>query len=45
MLGVPDIYKQVIGVNIGIPHPDYEFPKKVLKPKRKWIFKEKWPSG
>ncbi|MBW2208974.1 MAG: nitroreductase family protein [Deltaproteobacteria bacterium] len=44
MLGVPDKYKQVIGVNIGIPHPDYEFPKKILKPKRKWIFKEKWSS-
>lgn len=43
LLGVPDKYIQVIGVNIGVPHPDYEPPKKVLKSTSKWVFQEKWP--
>ena len=43
LLGVPAKYRQVIGVNIGVPHPDFEIAKKVLKPKSKWIFREKWP--
>ena len=42
LLGVPDKYKQVTGVNIGVPHPDYKPPAKVTKTKSKWIFREKW---
>jgi len=44
LLGVPDKYKQVTGVNIGVPHPGYKSPAKVFKPKSKWIFREKWPA-
>ena len=43
LLGVPAKYRQVIGVNMGVPHPDYKIPEKVLKPKSEWIFWEKWP--
>ncbi len=44
LLGVPDKYKQVIGVNIGVQHPDFKPDRKVLKSKSKWIFREKWPA-
>jgi nitroreductase len=43
LLGVPAAYRLVVGVNIGLAHPDYKFPKKVLKPESEWIFEEKWP--
>ena len=42
LLGVSDKFKQVTGVNIGVPHPDYKPPAKVFKTKSKWIFREKW---
>jgi nitroreductase len=44
VLGVPDKYKQVIGVNVGIPDPAFRPATKVLKSKSKWIFREKWPA-
>jgi nitroreductase len=43
LLGVPAEYRLVIGVNIGLQHPDYKIPKKTLKPTPEWIFREKWP--
>ena len=43
LLGVPDRFKYVVGVNIGVPHPDYKPSTKVLKPQSEWIFQEKWP--
>ena len=45
LLGVPNKYQQVSGVNIGVPHPDFEPSTKVLKPKSKWIYREGWPTG
>ena len=30
-------------LHIGVQHPEYEFPKKILKSKTKWVFQEKWP--
>ncbi len=44
VLGVPEKYKQVIGVNVGIPDPAFKPTTKVLKSKSKWIFREKWPA-
>jgi nitroreductase len=44
VLGVPEKYKQVIGVNVGIPDPAFKPVTKVLKSKSKWIFREKWPA-
>lgn len=44
VLGVPEKYKQVIGVNVGIPDPAFKPATKVLKSKSKWIFREKWPA-
>jgi nitroreductase len=44
ILGVPDRYKQVIGINVGVPHPDYMPPQKVYKAESKWIFKETWKA-
>jgi nitroreductase len=44
VLGVPEKYKQVIGVNVGVPDPAFKPATKVLKSKSKWIFKEKWPA-
>jgi nitroreductase len=44
VLGVPNKYKQVIGVNVGVPHPAFKPFTKVLKSKSKWIFREKWPA-
>ena len=44
LLGVPKKYRLVIGINVGVPHPDYKPPKKVYKPLSKWIFKERWPA-
>jgi nitroreductase len=43
LLGVPEKYKQVIGVNVGVPDPAFKPSTKVLKSKSKWIFREKWP--
>jgi nitroreductase len=42
ILGVPDEYRQVIGINVGVPHPDYKPPQKVYKAESKWIFREIW---
>lgn len=42
ILGVPSGYRQCTSVNIGVPDPSYEPPEKVLKPRSKWIFREKW---
>ena len=42
MLGVPSGYRQCTAINIGVPDPSYEPPKKVLKSRSKWIFREKW---
>lgn len=42
LLEVPDKYKQVVGINVGQPHPDYQPPQKVYKTESKWIFSEKW---
>lgn len=44
LLGVPEKYRQVAGMNIGVPHPDYRPPAKVFKDNSKWIFSEKWPA-
>ena len=44
LLGVPDTFKQTTCDNIGVPHPEFEPPKKVFKSKSKWIFNEKWPA-
>ena len=44
LLGVPKKYRLVIGINVGVPHPDYKPPKKVFKPVSKWVFKERWPA-
>ena len=43
LLGVPDRFKYVVGVNIGVPHLDYKPSTKVFKPQSEWIFQEKWP--
>lgn len=44
LLSVPDKFKLVTCVNLGVPHPEFEPPKKVLKLKSNWIFCEKWPT-
>ncbi|MBW1692468.1 MAG: hypothetical protein JRJ70_17365 [Deltaproteobacteria bacterium] len=44
LLEIPKKYRQVIGINVGMPHPDYKPPKKVYRPKSKWIFSEQWPA-
>jgi nitroreductase len=44
LLGVPEKYRQVISVNVGVPDPSYQPPEKVIKSEAKWIFKEKWPA-
>ncbi|MEW6671795.1 MAG: nitroreductase family protein [Thermodesulfobacteriota bacterium] len=44
LLGVPETYRQVAGMNIGLPHPDFHPAAKVFKSKSKWIFREKWPT-
>ncbi len=43
LLCVPDSFRQVSGINVGVPHPDFKPPAKVFKPKANWIFREKWP--
>ena len=45
ILCVPDKYKQVIGINVGVPHPDYKPPQKVYKSESKWIFQETWKAA
>jgi nitroreductase len=42
LLGVPDRYRQVIGINVGVPHPDYQPPQKSYKVESQWIFRETW---
>lgn len=42
LLQIPEKYKQVGGLNIGMPHPDFQPASKVFKSKAKWIFREKW---
>ena len=44
MLGIPSEYRQCTAVNIGVPDPSYDPPQKVLKPKSRWVFREKWPE-
>jgi nitroreductase len=44
MLGVPSKFRQCTAVNIGVPDPSYEPPKKVFKSMSKWVFHEKWPE-
>lgn len=44
LLGVPDRFRQVSGVNVGVSHPDFKAPARGLKPKTKWIFRGKWPT-
>jgi nitroreductase len=43
LLAAPEKYRQVAGMNIGVPHPDFQPAAKVFKTKLKWIFREKWP--
>ena len=43
LLGVPEKYRQVAGMNIGVPHPDFQPATKVFKSKSKWLFRETWP--
>jgi nitroreductase len=45
MLGVPDEYRQVIGINVGVPHPEYTPPVKMYKGESKWVFRETWKGG
>jgi len=45
LMGVPEKYRQVAGMNIGRPHPDFQSATKVFKTKSKWIFREKWPAA
>jgi nitroreductase len=45
LLGVPENFKQVTGVNIGLPHPDHRPRPRSLKPKPEWLYREKWPSS
>jgi nitroreductase len=45
ILGVPDKYKQVVGINVGVPHTDYKPPQKVYKAESKWIFQETWKGA
>jgi nitroreductase len=44
ILGVQDTYKQVIGINVGVPHSDYKPPQKVYKAESTWIFRETWKA-
>jgi len=43
LLEVPEKYRQVAGMNIGRPHPDFQPATKVFKSKSKWIYRGKWP--
>ncbi len=45
MLGVPDKYKQVVGINVGVPYPEYQPPQKVYKDESKWVFRETWKAA
>lgn len=45
MLGVPAKYRQVVGINVGVPHPDYRPPEKVYKADAKWMFRETWKAA
>jgi nitroreductase len=45
ILGVPDKYRQVIGINVGVPDPDYAPPQKAYKAESKWIFRERWKAA
>lgn len=43
--GVPAKYRQVVGINVDVPHPDYKPPEKVYKSESKWIFREAWKAA
>ncbi len=43
LLGVPEAFRQVSGINVGVPHPDFKPAPKVFKAKTKWVFRDKWP--
>jgi nitroreductase len=45
LLGVPSKYRQVIGINVGVPDPDYKPPEKLYKAEAKWIFRETWKAS
>jgi len=45
LLGVPEKYRQVIGINVGVPDPAYEPPAKLYKSEAKWIFRETWKAA
>jgi nitroreductase len=45
LLGVPEDYTQITGVQIGTPHPEYEPRKITQKPQNEWVFMEKWPAA
>ena len=45
ILGVPAKYKQVVGINVGVPHTDYKPPEKLYKSESKWIFRETWKAA
>lgn len=44
LLGVPPRYRQVVGINVGVPHDEYLPPQKKLKDEASWVFQERWPS-
>jgi nitroreductase len=43
LLGVPEGFRQVSGINIGVPDPDVKPPAKAIKPLARWVFRERWP--
>lgn len=44
LLGVPAKYRMVVGINVGVPHPDYRPPEKRYKAEANWIFRETWKA-
>lgn len=44
LLGVPARYRQVIGINVGVPDPAYAPPAKLYKNEAGWIFRETWKA-
>ena len=45
LLEVPETYRQVAGMNIGLPHPEFQPAAKVFKTKSKWVFRGQWPAA
>ena len=45
LLGVPAKYRQVIGINVGVPDPSYAPPAKLYKNEAGWIFRETWKAA